>query len=58
MKSSVSVMGIAVLTPVLQEMEDLGNGKGDIQRITELNEKLTSICKVAVAEIEREKLNY
>ncbi len=63
MKSSVSIMGISVLTPVLQEMEDLG-GKQESpdnyrdERIKELNQKLALICKKAMIEIEREKHNY
>src|SRR3989304_434888 len=40
MKSSVSIMGISVLTPVLQEMEDLGGGAAGIEKIKQLNQKL------------------
>lgn len=63
MKSSVSIMGISVLAPVLQEMEDLAVGVGHsgihkIERIIELNQKLDSICKKAIEEIEREKQKY
>ena len=55
MKSTVSIMGISVLTPILLEMENLGAKATDIERIKELNLKLTLICKQAIAEIEREK---
>ncbi len=62
MKSSVSIMGISTLLPVLQEMEDLAAGIGhsgdhQISRILELNQKLVFICKQAIKEIEIEKLN-
>ncbi len=58
MKSSVSVMGITALTPVLQEMEDLGAKVTGIEKIKELNQKLNLICKQAIEEIESEKHNY
>lgn len=63
MKSSVSIMGISVLTPILQEMEDLAIGIGhsgihQIERIMELNQKLGQICKRAIEEIEKEKHLY
>ena len=40
MKSSVSIMGISTLTPILQEMENLGNSATNIERVKELNLKL------------------
>lgn len=58
MKSSVSIMGIASLTPVLQEMEDLGTKATDIDTIKTLNVRLNSICNIALKEIELMKLNY
>ncbi|MEK6614741.1 MAG: Hpt domain-containing protein [Bacteroidota bacterium] len=58
MKSSVSIMGITVLAPVLQEMEDLGSTSGDIEKIKKLNQKLNLICKQAIEEIEIEKYLY
>lgn len=58
MKSSVSIMGISSLVPILQEMENLGEKATDIEKIKKLNIKLNSICKHAVEEIEREKQNY
>lgn len=58
MKSSVSIMGISKLTPVLQEMEDLGGKSENIERIRQLNGTLNSICKEAISEIEIEKRNY
>lgn len=56
MRSSVSVMGITSLTPVLQEMEDLGTKAINIGKIIKLNEKLNLICKQAIEEMEIEKL--
>lgn len=58
MKSSVSIMGISVLTPVLQEMEDLGGMAADIAKIKQLNQNLNLICKQAIEEIDREKHLY
>ena len=58
MKSSVSIMSVSILTPVLQEMEDLGARAIDIEQIKQLNQKLNLICKQALEEIEREKLNF
>lgn len=58
MKSSVSIMGITILTPVLQAMEHLGGTGEGIEKIKELNQELNSICKRALEEIEKEKYNY
>jgi HPt (histidine-containing phosphotransfer) domain-containing protein len=58
MKSSVSIMGVSMLTPILQEMEDLATKETDIEKIKELNDTLNLICKQATEEIEREKINY
>lgn len=58
MKSSVSIMGISMLTPILQEMEDLGAAKGDMEKIKTLNHKLNLVCTQAMGEIEKEKPNY
>ncbi|MHB8260930.1 MAG: Hpt domain-containing protein [Bacteroidia bacterium] len=58
MKSTVSIMGISTLTPILQKMEDLGARAADIEEIIEMNKKLTAICKQAMEEIEREEHNY
>jgi HPt (histidine-containing phosphotransfer) domain-containing protein len=58
MKSTVSIMNISVLTPILQEMEDCGKAERNIEKIKELNQKLNSICKIAINEINMEKLNY
>ncbi|MFA6924811.1 MAG: Hpt domain-containing protein [Bacteroidales bacterium] len=56
MKSSVSIMGISILAPVLQEMEELGTTAADIEKIKELNQTLNLICNKAILEIE--KHNY
>ncbi len=58
MKSSVSIMGISVLEPILREMEDLGAQRTSIEKIQKLNTNLNTICKQAIGEIEKEKLNY
>jgi len=58
MKSTVSVMGISILVPVLQEMEDLGTKEANIEKIKELNQQLNLICRHAMEEIEKEKPKY
>lgn len=62
MKSTVSIMGISALAPVLKEMEVLTTSPGpDSNREEELKEltyKLNSICEQAVEEIKREMHNY
>ncbi|MBI5539435.1 MAG: Hpt domain-containing protein [Bacteroidia bacterium] len=58
MKSSVSIMGISVLEPILQKMEDLAEITTDIEEIKFLNGKVILICKQAMEEIEKEKLMY
>lgn len=58
MRSSVSIMGISALVPVLQDMENLGAKAMDIEKIKELNEQLNLICKQALEELEKEKTNY
>lgn len=60
MKSSVSIMGISVLKPVLEEMENMGIAKTGIEKIKQLNVELKEICLKAIVEIEKEKekLNY
>lgn len=46
------------ITPVLQEMEDLGTKALDIEKIKQLNQTLNFICKQAMEEIESVKHNY
>lgn len=58
MKSSVSIMGITSLTPILIEMQDLGAKGLNIERIKELNDTLKLICDFAIEEIIKEKNNY
>jgi len=57
MMSSVSIMGISILGPILQEMEILGKSEVGIKKINELNQKLNLICIQAFKEVEREKQN-
>ena len=56
MKSTVSIMGISLLTPILNEMEELGSRAVNIEKIKELNQQLNLICEQAIEEIEKEKL--
>ena len=58
MRSSVSMLGISILAPVLLEMENLGATATGIEKIKELNQKLNEISKQAIEEIEIAKLNY
>lgn len=58
MKSSVAIMGISVLAPILSQMENLGTKGIELDQIKDLNLKLNTICKQAIQEIEREKINY
>lgn len=66
MKSSVSIMGISSLSPILNEMEELSKNVTDgstpisirIKKIKQLNEQLNSIATQAIEEIESEKHNY
>lgn len=58
MKTSVSIMGIPMLTSVLQEMEDLSTAVSNIEKIKELNQNLNLICEKAIKELEIEKQNY
>ena len=66
MKSSVSIMGISSLNPILNEMEDLSkNAIGgsipittSVEKIKQLNEQLNSIAKQAIEELESEKQMY
>lgn len=58
MKSSVSIMGISALKPVLKEMENLGIAEDNIEKIKRLNNKLNEICKKAFEEIKIEKHKY
>ncbi len=58
MKSSVSIMGITVLTPILQEMENLAIKATDINKIKDLYQQLALICKKAIEEIEIERQTY
>ena len=58
MKSTIMMMGINSLNPVLDEMETLGNEKKNMERIKELNEKLNLTYAQALDEIKIEKLKY
>ena len=58
MKSSVFIMGISSLSPVLSEIESLGGSATGITEIEELNSQLKLICKTAIEELENERVNY
>ncbi|MDO9256675.1 MAG: Hpt domain-containing protein [Bacteroidales bacterium] len=58
MKSSVSIMGMSVIKPVLEEMETLGASATNVERIKVLNQDLQLIVSRAIIEIEKEKLHY
>jgi len=58
MKSSASIMGISVIKPVLEEMEVLGASGTNIDRIKKLYQTLVLIYRQAIAETEKERLNY
>ena len=58
MKSSVSILGISIVLPILQEMEGLGAKGTSIERIMVLNQQLNFICMQAFEELEKEKKHY
>lgn len=58
MKSSVSIMGVSMLTPVLQEMEALAMAAANIEKLKELNGELTLICHMAMEEVGEERKKY
>ena len=58
MKSTITMMGINSLTPVLDEMETLGKEQNNMERIKELNKKLNITYTQALEEIKIEKLKY
>jgi PAS domain S-box-containing protein len=58
MKSTITMMGISSLSPVLDEMEILGKAENDIERIKILNKTLNSTYAQALEEIKIERLKY
>ncbi len=58
MKSSVAILGITVLNPILKEMERLSMEGSGIEQIRELSLQLNLICGQALAEVEKEKTLY
>ncbi len=58
MKSTVSIMGIKTVVPILNLMEINGTNETDIEITRELNTKLNFICNKAITEIETQRLNY
>ena len=51
MKSTVGIMGISSLVPLLKEMEILGGEGNDMNRIKILTDKFKEICGLAVIEL-------
>lgn len=51
MKSTVGIMGISSLLPLLQEMEVLGAEAKDMPRIKTLADKVNEICLLAIIEL-------
>ncbi len=57
MKSNISIMGISIALPILQEMEDLvtetsSSNSYRNEKLATLNLKLNEICKKAFVEME------
>jgi HPt (histidine-containing phosphotransfer) domain-containing protein len=52
MMSTVSILGITSLAPILNEMEALGAKNEDLERIKELNMHLVLVCGYAMEEVE------
>ena len=51
MISTAGIMGISSLVPLLNEMEILGAGGNDMNRIKILADKLKEICQLAIIEL-------
>ena len=58
MKSTVSIMGVTILTPALNEMESLAKNANDIEKIKTLIISLNIICKQIIDEVESNKEKY
>lgn len=58
MKSTVSIMGIVALKPILTEIESLSTRAEGIEKIKELGQQLILICEKAIEEMEIERQNY
>jgi len=58
MKSTVSIMGVTILSPVLNEMESLAKNANDIEKIKTLIISLNIICKQIIDEVESIKNKY
>jgi len=59
MRSSVSILGITILAPILKEIEDISTPLAtSVEKIKELTHELNLICKQAIDEIKREEYNY
>jgi hypothetical protein len=58
LKSTMSLMGVDDLMPILEEMEILGNMQRDMEKIMNLNQSLDLLCKEALQEMLRARLNY
>lgn len=50
-KTTISIMGVSSLIPILKKMEELANNQGDIEEIMQLNEKINLISQKAIDEV-------
>ena len=58
MKSTVSIIGVTILTPLLNEIESLAKNANDIEKIKTLIISLNIICKKIIDEVESNKHKY
>jgi len=58
MRSSFSVLDVASLTPILQEMEDLSSKSTDLPRIQLLNSSLQILTLRAIEEVTTGRRQY
>jgi PAS domain S-box-containing protein len=55
MKSSVSVMGISIMLPILEKMESMSVGETSLDQISTQFSRLSNLCNQAFEEIVKEK---
>lgn len=56
LKTSIAVLGIAVLKPVLDEMEELGNISSGIEKIVQLNSQVNTVFRQVLKEMAKTKM--
>lgn len=57
-RSSTSVMGVSILSPILKRMEHLAGIASGIEEIKQLNMQVTAVYKQVIEELEMKKLKY